>query len=191
MSFIEHRLGRTHFTVKGKTTDRLPVIWLHGGPGGTHNPNGNLFNLSGHRKVYAYTQLGSGKSSDLSKRQWQISTFVQELQLLVAAWGLKDFHLMGGSWGTTLALEYYLKVGGRGIRSMVLQSPMLARALYANAELDKDIPASLYTAVAQVLAYIYRLKAAMRTPVLVDGRNVWPGTEARAAGFTYYGIGRP
>ena len=44
----------------------------------------------------------------------------------------------------------------------VLQSPMLARALYANAEIDQDIPASLYTAVAQVLAYIYRLKAAMR-----------------------------
>ena len=44
----------------------------------------------------------------------------------------------------------------------VLQSPMLARALYANAELDRDIPASLYTAVAQVLAYIYRLKAALR-----------------------------
>lgn len=44
----------------------------------------------------------------------------------------------------------------------VLQSPMLARALYANAELDQDIPTSLYTAVAQVLAYIYRLKAAMR-----------------------------
>jgi flagellar biosynthetic protein FlhB len=44
----------------------------------------------------------------------------------------------------------------------VLQSPMLARALYAHAELDQDIPASLYTAVAQVLAYIYRLKAALR-----------------------------
>ncbi len=44
----------------------------------------------------------------------------------------------------------------------VLQSPVLARALYAHAELDQDIPASLYTAVAQVLAYIYRLKAAMR-----------------------------
>ena len=44
----------------------------------------------------------------------------------------------------------------------VLQSPTLARALYANAEIDQDIPASLYTAVAQVLAYIYRLKAAMR-----------------------------
>lgn len=44
----------------------------------------------------------------------------------------------------------------------VLQSPMLARALYANAEINQDIPSSLYTAVAQVLAYIYRLKAAMR-----------------------------
>jgi flagellar biosynthetic protein FlhB len=44
----------------------------------------------------------------------------------------------------------------------VLQSPVLARALYAHAELDQDIPASLYTAVAQVLAYVYRLKAAMR-----------------------------
>lgn len=44
----------------------------------------------------------------------------------------------------------------------VLQSPMLARALYANAELDRDIPATLYTAVAQVLAYVYRLKAALR-----------------------------
>ena len=44
----------------------------------------------------------------------------------------------------------------------VLQSPMLARALYAHAELDQAIPAKLYTAVAQVLAYVYCLKAAMR-----------------------------
>ena len=44
----------------------------------------------------------------------------------------------------------------------VLQSPMLARALYAHAELDQAIPATLYNAVAQVLAYVYRLKAALR-----------------------------
>jgi len=44
----------------------------------------------------------------------------------------------------------------------VLQSPPLARALYANAELDENIPATLYAAVAQVLAYVYRLKSAMR-----------------------------
>lgn len=44
----------------------------------------------------------------------------------------------------------------------VLQSPMLARALYANAELNQDIPSALYTAVAQVLAYVYKVRAAMR-----------------------------
>ena len=44
----------------------------------------------------------------------------------------------------------------------VLESPVLARALFAHAELDQDIPSSLYAAVAQVLAYIYRLKAALR-----------------------------
>lgn len=44
----------------------------------------------------------------------------------------------------------------------ILQAPMLARALYAHAELNQEIPAKLYTAVAQVLAYVYRLKAALR-----------------------------
>jgi flagellar biosynthesis protein FlhB len=44
----------------------------------------------------------------------------------------------------------------------VLHSPMLARALYANAELNQDIPSALYTAVAQVLAYVYKLRAALR-----------------------------
>ena len=44
----------------------------------------------------------------------------------------------------------------------VLQSPMLARALYAHAELNQEIPGNLYTAVAQVLAYVYKLKTALQ-----------------------------
>ncbi len=43
----------------------------------------------------------------------------------------------------------------------VLQAPPLARALYAHAELDREIPAALFGAVAQVLAYVYQLRAAM------------------------------
>ena len=35
-----------------------------------------------------------------------------------------------------------------------------------------------------------RLKSLMKQPVLFDGRNVWSPAEVRAAGFTYYGIGR-
>ena len=43
----------------------------------------------------------------------------------------------------------------------VLQAPMLARALYAHAELEREIPAALFGAVAQVLAYVYQLRAAL------------------------------
>jgi flagellar biosynthetic protein FlhB len=39
----------------------------------------------------------------------------------------------------------------------VLRSPPLARALHAHAELDREIPSALYTAVAEVLAYVYQL----------------------------------
>ena len=51
----------------------------------------------------------------------------------------------------------------------VLQAPMLARALFAHAEIDGEIPSALYTAVAQVLAYVYQLKAAMK------GKGAMPG----------------
>lgn len=43
----------------------------------------------------------------------------------------------------------------------VLQAPALARALYAHAEIDREIPAALFAAVAQVLAYVYQLRAAL------------------------------
>jgi flagellar biosynthetic protein FlhB len=43
----------------------------------------------------------------------------------------------------------------------VLQAPVLARALYAHADLDREIPAALFSAVAQVLAYVYQLRAAL------------------------------
>ena len=56
----------------------------------------------------------------------------------------------------------------------VLESPMLARALYAHAEIDQPIPSTLYTAVAQVLAYVYRLKAAISGQGPAPGELVQP-----------------
>lgn len=50
----------------------------------------------------------------------------------------------------------------------VLEAPPLARALYAHGELDREIPFALYSAVAQVLAYVFQLRAAM------SGRGPWP-----------------
>lgn len=46
----------------------------------------------------------------------------------------------------------------------LVASPPLARALYYSTELDQEIPQGLYMAVAQILAYVYQLKAADKTP---------------------------
>lgn len=43
----------------------------------------------------------------------------------------------------------------------VLQAPPLARALYTHCELDAEVPARLFTAVAQVLAWVYQVRDAM------------------------------
>jgi len=67
----------------------------------------------------------------------------------------------------------------------VLQSPMLARALYANAEIDQDIPSTLYTAVAQVLAYVYRLRAALRGEGPMPGEIPQPSVPPELDPFTH------
>ena len=49
----------------------------------------------------------------------------------------------------------------RDAKVPVLQAPPLARALYAHTEIDQEVPARLFSAVAQVLAHVYQLRAAM------------------------------
>ncbi|UZE27614.1 flagellar biosynthesis protein FlhB [Pseudomonas asplenii] len=41
---------------------------------------------------------------------------------------------------------------------MLLESPALARSIYYSTELEQEIPAGLYLAVAQVLAYVYQIR---------------------------------
>jgi len=64
----------------------------------------------------------------------------------------------------------------------LLEAPPLARALYAHAELEEEIPAALYNAVAQALAYVYQLRnlvagrapqapAAIEVPAELDPHN--------------------
>ena len=45
----------------------------------------------------------------------------------------------------------------------IVEAPPLARALYFNADIGQEIPAGLYVAVAQLLAYVYQLKT-MQAP---------------------------
>jgi flagellar biosynthetic protein FlhB len=57
-----------------------------------------------------------------------------------------------------LAQQIRLVAGSH--RIPLVEAPPLARALYATTEVGREIPASLFVAVAQVLAYVYQLKQA-------------------------------
>ncbi|MDB5980748.1 MAG: flhB [Pseudomonas sp.] len=53
-----------------------------------------------------------------------------------------------------------LKIREIGVehKVLMLESPALARSIYYSTELDQEIPAGLYLAVAQVLAYVYQIR---------------------------------
>lgn len=57
-------------------------------------------------------------------------------------------------------LAQQIRLVAAGHRIPLVEAPPLARALYATTELGREVPAALYVAVAQVLAYVYQLKQA-------------------------------
>lgn len=58
-------------------------------------------------------------------------------------------------------MAFRIRDAARGAQVPVLEAPALARALYAHAEVDREIPAALFSAVAQVLAWVFQLRSAM------------------------------
>ena len=67
----------------------------------------------------------------------------------------------------------------------LLEAPAVARALHKHAELDSEIPQTLYAAVAQVLAYVYQVRVWQRqggrAPVPPSDLDVPPGLDPKAA----------
>ena len=66
----------------------------------------------------------------------------------------------------------------RDAKVPVLQAPPLARALYAHCEVDREIPARLFGAVAQVLAWVYQVRDAMAAGRALPGEAPRPEVPA-------------
>ena len=95
MPYVDHKFGKTYFQVRGSKRARgLPLVCLHGGPGGYSRYMTDLFALSGDRQVFIYDQIGGGRSSEIASPRWTIKTFVDELKHLRAAWGLDQFQYL-------------------------------------------------------------------------------------------------
>jgi L-proline amide hydrolase len=107
----------------GEEPGRLPLLCLHGGPGGSHLPLTALAPLAEQgRRVVFFDQLGSGESSRPDDPSlWTVETFVEQVQSVRDGLGLEQLHLFGSSWGGMLALEYAF-TQPEGLASLVLNS---------------------------------------------------------------------
>lgn len=124
--FIDVPGGPVWYEVSGEGSG-IPLVTLHGGPGGTSCGFTRLYDLGPERPVVRYDQLGGGRSGrpdDLSL--WTVSRFVEGLHSLRNELGLEQMHLLGHSWGGALAAAYVLEKGTDGIASLILSSPLLS-----------------------------------------------------------------
>ena len=116
--------GTIWYRVTGSGT-ATPLVLLHGGPGYSSYYLKPLEQLNDERPVVIYDQLGAGKSDHVTDTTlFTIPRFVAELDSLRAHLGYPRWHVLGHSWGTTLALEYYRAHPGR-IASLTLASAAL------------------------------------------------------------------
>jgi len=110
---------------KSGTGTGTPIILAHGGPGFSSYYLKSLEALGDDRPVIRYDQLGGGKSGPMTDTSlFTIAHFVRELDSLRSSLGYDKIHVLGHSWGTILAYEYY-RAHPEHVASIILASACL------------------------------------------------------------------
>jgi proline iminopeptidase len=87
--------------------DGVPVVFLHGGPGGGSSPGQRRFFDPKRYRIVNFDQRGAGKSTPLGEtRNNNTALLVGDMEAIREKLGIDRWHLFGGSWGATLALAY-------------------------------------------------------------------------------------
>jgi proline iminopeptidase len=127
--FVDVPGGPVWYEIAGE--GGIPLLTLHGGPGGTSCGLQLLYPLADERAVVRYDQLGSGRSGrPRDPKLWQRDRFVEALHTLRMELGLERMHLHGHSWGGALAAYYVLEKGSEGVVSLTLSSPLISTPLW-------------------------------------------------------------
>ena len=147
--FIEVPGGPVWYRVSG-TGPGIPLLILHGGPGGRICGYSRLDVLGKERPIVRYDQLGSGRSGRPDDPSlWTVERFVEELHTVRQQLGLDEMHLLGHSWGGSLAAAYVLEKGTHGIASVILSSPLLSTRMwiedanFLRSQLPEDVQRTL------------------------------------------------
>jgi proline iminopeptidase len=121
--------GNVWYRIVSANRKKIPLLLLHGGPGGSHDYLEPLEPLSDERPVIFYDRLGGGNSDRPDDRSlWTIERFVEELEQVREALQLHEVHILGQSWGTMLGVDYMLVKEPHGVLSLVLSGPCLSAA---------------------------------------------------------------
>jgi proline iminopeptidase len=87
--------------------DGVPVFFLHGGPGAGLSPQHRRFFDPAHYRVILFDQRGAGKSLPVGEcRNNTTQLLVEDIEKLRVLFGVEQWLVFGGSWGSTLALAY-------------------------------------------------------------------------------------
>ncbi|WP_246277232.1 proline iminopeptidase-family hydrolase [Neobacillus endophyticus] len=128
--FVEVNGGKVWYQLFNKEAEAVPVIILHGGPGSSCFSLQGLKELCVDRPVIFYDQLGCGRSErPTDKSLWKLDRFVEELGQVRHSLNLNTVHILGHSWGTTLAAAYCL-TKPLGVKSVIFSSPCLSAPLW-------------------------------------------------------------
>ena len=105
----------------------LPVVVLHGGPGGGSSPNLRRLHDPDKYRIVTFDQRGCGRSTPhASLEQNTTWDLVADMELLRQHLGIERWQVFGGSWGSTLALSYALTHPGP-VRQLILRGIFTVR----------------------------------------------------------------
>jgi proline iminopeptidase len=84
-----------------------PVAMVHGGPGGGSNPTMRRFHDPSRYRIILFDQRGCGRSTPHASLEHNTTwDLVEDMERLRVHLGIDRWQLLGGSWGSTLALAY-------------------------------------------------------------------------------------
>jgi proline iminopeptidase len=110
----------------------LPVVFLHGGPGAGATPTHRRFFDPASYRIIIFDQRGAGRSTPLGELiDNTTSHLVSDIEALRSYFAIDRWIVFGGSWGSTLALNYAVSYPAR-CRALILRGIFLCR----QAEID-------------------------------------------------------